>query len=173
MMQYSSCIVFSWSRSSKCFFFLLSDEGRDFYGNEKPSHGVYMWNEALDRVNVYWLFIIFFFLPCFKFQFELSSAQPFISLGVAAIYTLSFNLFLSDVVLGYQFTSCLLSVRLLKGCGMNHMGHWLWWIWGKTLFSLSPTKHPPFLFNVCTHSPFHPRQDARENFPSVDIINLN
>lgn len=60
MMQYSSCIVFSQSSSRKRFFFLLSDEGRDFYGNEKPSHGVYMWNEALDRVNVYWLFIIFF-----------------------------------------------------------------------------------------------------------------
>lgn len=142
MMQYSSCIVFSWSSSRKRFFSLLSDEGRDFYGNEKPSHGVYMWNEALDRVNVYWLFIIFFFLPCFKFQFELSLALPFISLGVAAIYTLSFNL--SDVVLGYQFTSCLPSVRLLKRCGMNHMGHWLWWIWGKTPFSPSPTKTPSF-----------------------------
>lgn len=137
MMQYSSRFVFSWS-SSKCFFSLLSDEGLDFYGNEAPSHRVYMLNEALDRVNLYWLFIIFFFsLPCFKFQFELSSALPFISPGVAAIYTLSFNSFLSDVVLGYQFTSCLPSVRLLKGCGMNHTGHSLRWIWGKTLFFIT------------------------------------
>lgn len=66
------------------FFFLslsllLSDEGLDFYGNEEPSHRVYMLNEALDRVNLFWLFIIFFFffLPCFKFQFELSSAPAF------------------------------------------------------------------------------------------------
>lgn len=154
------------------FFSLLSDEGLDFYGNEEPSHRVYMLNEALDRVNLYWLFIIFF-LPCFKFQFELSAALPFISLGVAAIYTLSFNSFLSDVLLGYQFTSCLPSVRLLKGCGMNHTGHSLRWIWGKPSFFLSPTKTPSSLFNVCAHIPFHLRQEARENFLSVDIINLN
>ena len=46
------------------FFLLslvLSDEGLDFYGNEEPSHRVYMLNEALDRVNLFWLFIIFFF----------------------------------------------------------------------------------------------------------------
>lgn len=44
-----------------CFFLLslLSDKGLDFYGNEEPSHGVYMLNEALDRVSPYWLFIIF------------------------------------------------------------------------------------------------------------------
>lgn len=46
------------------FFSLLSDEGLDFYGNEEPSHRVYMLNEALDRVNLYWLFIIFFFFFC-------------------------------------------------------------------------------------------------------------
>lgn len=36
--------------------------------------------------------------------------------------------------------------------------------------------HPPkhaFLFNVSARIPFHLIQVARENFPSVDIINLN
>lgn len=155
--------------ASVFFFFFLSDEGLDFYGNEEPSHRVYMLNEAQDRVNLYWLFIIFFFffLPCFKFQFELSSALPFISPRVAAIYTLSFNSFLSDVVLGYHFTSCLPSVRLLKGCGMNHAGAFTWVNMRQT------HQTPSSLFNVCTQIPFHLRQAARENFPSVDIINLN
>lgn len=78
--------------------------------------GVHMVNEALDTVNLYLLFIIFFFWPCFEFQFQHSSLLPFIYLGVAAIYTSSFNSFLSDVVLGYQFTSCFSSsLAHLKG----------------------------------------------------------
>lgn len=95
------------------FFFLslsllLSDEGLDFYGNEEPSHRVYMLNEALDRVNLFWLFIIFFFFSCPVLSSNLNFLQllPFISPRVAAIYTLSSSSFLSDVVLGYRFTSC-------------------------------------------------------------------
>lgn len=37
----------------------------------------------------------------------------------------------------------------------------------------SPTKTHAFLFNVSARIPFHLIQVARENFPSVDIINLN
>lgn len=153
-------------KQQQVFFpLLLSDEGLDFYGNEEASHRVYMLNEALDRVNLYWLFIISFFFfftqPCFKFQFELSSALPFISPGVAAIYTLSFSSSLSDVVPGYQLTSCLPSVRLLKGCGMNHTGAYTSVNMKQTLFFLSLTQNSPLLYLISVHT-FHFISDKKQ-----------
>lgn len=51
--------VLSKQQASFFFFVISSDEGLDFYVNEECGHRVYMLNEALDRVNLFWLFIIF------------------------------------------------------------------------------------------------------------------
>lgn len=154
-------------------FFHLSDEGLDFYGNEESSHGVYMLNEALDRVNLYWLFIIFFFLPCFKFQFELSFCS-------------AFHLFWSSCNLHFVFQfipvwcSSWLSLHLtpLLSQTSKKVAGWItqgihFSEYEAKAFFYHPPKHPP-LYLMSSHTfPFHLRQDARENFPSVDIINLN
>lgn len=68
---------------------LLSDKGLDFYGNEEPSHRVYMLNEVLDRVSLYWLFIIFFSCSV------LSSNLNFLQLCLSSLLELQ------------QFTRCL------------------------------------------------------------------
>lgn len=54
---------------------------------------------------------------------------------------------------------------------MNHKGHSL--MNTRQIHPPSPTKTPAFLFNVSAHIPFHLIDVARENFLSVDIINLN
>lgn len=72
---------------------------------------------------------VLFFSPFLSLSSVLSSnlnsffsIQAFHLIRVATIYTLSFNLSLFDVVLGYQFTSCLACVRPLKAAGMMRSG---------------------------------------------------
>lgn len=139
---------------------LLSDEGLDFYGNEEASHRVFMLNEAPDKVNIYQLFInfkkiiyvIFFFLPCFKFQFELSPGLPFIPPGVSAIYTLSFNSFLFDVTLGICSPHASLS-RVSKRFWDESHGELTVVNSRQSLFFffLHPPKHPP-LYLMSLHT---------------------
>lgn len=98
-------------------FFLLSDKGLDFYGNEETSHRVYMLNEALDRFNLYWLFIIFF---CSV----LSSNLNFLQLSLSSLLELhQFTLCLSIPVCCRAWLSVQLmrsQVRLLKGWDESH-----------------------------------------------------
>lgn len=172
VMQYASCFVFSW-RSSKLFFLpLLSDEGLDFYVNENPSHRVYMLNEALDRVNLYWLFIIFFFCPV------LSSNLNFLQLCLSSFLgLLQFTLCLS-------IHSCLMYGLVISSPHAFPQSDFLkvmWWIargihvceYKPNSLFLSPAKTASFLFNVCAHVPFHLQPEATEKFPPVDTINLN
>lgn len=64
-------------------------------------------------------------------------------------------------------------VRLLKRLWDESQGAFTYEHENPLFSPRSPTKTHAFLFNVSARIPFHLIQVARENFPSVDIINLN
>lgn len=102
-------------------FSLLSDEGsRVLWKWAHLPQGGSPVHEALDTVNLYLWFITFPPSFCFKFQFQISSDLPFISLRDGLIYTSSSDSFLPAVAIGYLFTSRRVPPALLKGWAMTH-----------------------------------------------------
>lgn len=146
----------------------------EFYGNEPTCHRGGRW------CMTPWIQSIYIcdsssFPPlfCFKFQFQISSDQPFISFKDGLSYTSSSDSFLPDVALGYLFTSRQLPPALLKGWAMTHESPYIEEIKAiTTIFFLSASK-TPHQFNVHRHIWFCRTREAKGLFHPTDIINLS